>query len=66
MALIVEEVYEAMKEAGASEEKARAAARVMAGYEPRFQKIETDLAVLKWMCGVNIGLTLTVLFKVFS
>ena len=55
-----------MKEAGASEEKARAAARAMAGYEPRFSKIEADLAVLKWMCGLNIGLSLTILFKVFS
>jgi predicted component of type VI protein secretion system len=66
MALIHEEVYEAMKEAGASEEKARAIARAIAGYEPRFSKMETDLAVLKWMCGLNVGLSLTILFKVFS
>ena len=64
--MIVEEVYEPMKEAGASEEKARAAARAMAGYEPRLSKIETDLAVLKWMCGLNLGVSITILFKIFS
>jgi hypothetical protein len=33
----------------APEEKARAAAEELAAYETRFAKIETDLAVIKWM-----------------
>jgi hypothetical protein len=58
MATMISEVYDALKEAGASEEKARKAAEAIAAYEARFQRIETDLAVLKWMVGTNIAITL--------
>ena len=34
--MIVEEVYDALIEAGASEEKARAAAKAIAGYDKLF------------------------------
>ena len=60
------EVYDALKEAGAGEEKARAAAEAIAGYENRFAKIGQDLAVIKWMAGFNLALTTAVLWKVFS
>jgi hypothetical protein len=39
--------YDALVEAGASEEKARAAAEAVTGFENRFARIETDLTVLK-------------------
>lgn len=58
------EVSDALKEAG--EEKARAAAEAIAGYENRFAKIDQDLAVIKWMAGFNLALTTAVLWKVFS
>ena len=64
--MLVEELYDALKEAGATEEKARAAARAVASYESRFSRIEMDLSLLKWMVGANIGLTITILFRVFS
>jgi len=32
----------------------------IAAYEPRFAKLESDVALLKWMVGFNIGLTLLV------
>lgn len=63
--IIIEEIYDAMKEAGASEEKARPVARAIAGYESRFAKIESDLTLLKWMVGVNVGVTITILFRLF-
>ena len=44
--VMVAEVYDALKEAGASEEKARKAAEVLAGFEGRFSAIQTRLAVL--------------------
>ncbi len=47
--------YDALIAAGAPEDKARAAAEELAGYESRFAKIETDLAVLKWMLGVVLA-----------
>jgi hypothetical protein len=55
MAVTLSKTYDALIAAGAPEDKARAAAEELAGYESRFAKIETDLAVLKWMLGVVIA-----------
>jgi hypothetical protein len=55
----------ARAEAGASPDAARKAAEEVAGYENRISKVEADLATLKWMVGVNIGLTLLVVGKSF-
>jgi hypothetical protein len=38
----------------------------VASYENRFARIESDLAVLKWMMGFNLVMTVAVLWKVFS
>ena len=54
MSAIVKEVYDAFLEAGASEEKSTEAAKAIADYNARFNKIETDLLVLKWMVGLVI------------
>ena len=43
---MLSKTYDALVAAGAPEDKARAAAEELAGYESRFAKIETDLAVL--------------------
>ena len=64
--MIVEELYEALKEAGASEEKAKAAARALANYENRFAAIDRDLTLLKRMVGFNLAGTITILFRVFT
>jgi hypothetical protein len=66
MATMISEVYDALKEAGATEEKARAAATVLANYDSRFNRIERDLSVLKWMVGFNLAATVSVVFKVFG
>ena len=66
MSTMISEVYDALKEAGASEEKARKAAEAVASYENRFARIEGDLGVVKWMLGFNLAMTVAVLWKVFS
>lgn len=66
MSTMIFEVYDALKEAGAGEEKAKAAAEAVAAYEHRFAKIEADLLLLKWMMGFNLAMTGTILFKIFS
>lgn len=66
MANMLSEIYDALREAGASEEKARAAATAVASYESRFTRIETGLTVPKWMIGFNLAISLSILFKVFS
>ena len=70
---MISEVYDAFKEAGASEEKARKAAEAIAGYENRFAKIDERFAIpdgrlvlLQWMIGFNLAMTLAILWKVFS
>jgi hypothetical protein len=63
MTAMIREVYEALKEAGASEEKAAKAAEAIASHENHFNKMETDLTLLKWMVGFNLAVSVAVLFK---
>ncbi|WP_347274583.1 hypothetical protein [Candidatus Kuenenia sp.] len=44
---IISEVYDAFKEAGVSEEKARAAASAIADFSGRFDRIDSELKDLK-------------------
>lgn len=71
--MMVEELYEALIEAGASPEKARNASRALADYHDRFERIERKLiehdgkfTLLQWMLGTVIALCLAILFRVFS
>jgi hypothetical protein len=66
MSTMISEVYDALKEAGASEEKARKAAEAIAAYENRFAKIEADLMLLKWMVGYLVVTTTAILWRVFT
>jgi hypothetical protein len=58
MALLLDSLYDALKAAGAPEEQARAAARDVAGYDNRLNRVERDLGILKWMVGVVIAMQL--------
>ncbi len=66
MAVMLSKTYDALLSAGAPEEKARAAAEELAAYETRFAKIETDLAVIKWMLGVVIAGVASLIIKAFA
>ena len=63
---MISDLYHALKEAGASEEKAMKAAEEVATYESRLSKIEQDLAVLKWTVGFNMVMTAGILLKLLS
>ena len=63
---MLSKTYDALIAAGAPDDKARAAAEELAGYESRFVKIETGLAVLKWMVGVNLAASLSLVIKAFA
>ena len=52
MALMSSELYDALLEAGASEEKARKAAETIANYDSQFSEIRSELKVHRWMFGV--------------
>ena len=47
MTTMIVELYEALRAAGAPEDKARAAARALAEHDHRFDRIETELAVIR-------------------
>ena len=77
MSTMISEVYDALKEAGASEEKARKAAETLSGYETRFSSIENDIAtfraetrgefnLVKWMLGTNFAFVLAIFWRVFT
>ena len=58
MTTMITELCDALKDAGAAEDKARKAAETVAAYENRFSQPETDLTVLQWMIGFNLAATL--------
>jgi len=58
------EVYDALKEAGASEQKAKAAAESVASYESRFNKVESDLLLIKRMLGFVLAGVAALILKV--
>ena len=65
MSTMIGEVYEALIEAGASQEKAKKAAESIAAYENRFNRIEADLLVIKWMLGLVIAGVCSLVVKTF-
>lgn len=65
MATLLVEVYDAFKDAGASEDKARAAATAIANYDNRFNKVEADLLVVKWMVGAILAGVVSLVLKTF-
>lgn len=65
MSIIISEVYDAFIAAGTPEEKAKKAAEAMANYEARFNKIDLQLHLLKWMVGFNLAFTMAIVYKLF-
>ena len=65
MATMISEVYDAFIAAGAPEDKARKAAEALADYENRFNRLDTELIVLKWMVGFGIALNIAILTRLF-
>ena len=66
MAVMLSRAYDALLAAGAPDDKARAVAEELAGYESRFAKIETDLTGMKWMLGLLIAGVASLVIKAFA
>lgn len=66
MSLRLGALQDALLDAGANEALAKKAAEELADYERQVAAIRTDLAVLKWMVGTNIAVSLAMLWRVFS
>jgi len=61
MAMMHSKTYDALKAAGAPEDKAREAAEEIAGFENRLTSIEGELKLIKWMLGFNLAATVAVI-----
>lgn len=64
MSTMVVELYEALVDAGASKEKAAAAATALAEYGDRFNSVDAQLLVLRWMAGFNLAFAVAILWRV--
>lgn len=61
MTTMITELYDALIAAGSPEDKARKAAEVIAAYENRFAKMDSDLNLLKWMVGFVLAFCVAIL-----
>ena len=72
MTTMIVELYEALKAAGAPEDKAQAAAKALADYDRRFDQIDGKLAALeaqitmvKWISGATFAGVLALILRTF-
>ncbi len=65
MALMLSKLNDALLAGGTPPDEAQAASDEVAAYENRIATVDTRLAVLTWMAGANLALTIGILFKLF-
>jgi hypothetical protein len=65
MTILNSEIYDALKDAGTAEAKARAAAESVAGYDNRFTKMEHEIRLLQWMVGGIYALLIPIFLRLF-
>ena len=66
MALQLGALRDALLSANADPAKADKAAEEVAAYENRFAKVETDVAISKWMISFVLAFELAILWRVFA
>ena len=66
MALRLGSLYDALRAANIPEERARAAAEEVAGYENRLAAIDQRLTVLTWMVGTLVAITLALFWQSYT
>ena len=63
--MMVSEVYDALREAGASEEKSREAAKAIADYDQRFNRLDAELKLHRLMLTLVLGGIIALVLKAF-
>lgn len=73
MAMMLSKTYEALKAAGAPDDKAREAAEEIAGFENRLisidnrpSRLEAQFSMLQWMVGITMAATFAILWRVLA
>lgn len=65
MTMMITEVYDALRDVGANDEKARRAAEALADYHRDISELRGDTRLLKWMAATNLAFTMAILWRVF-
>jgi hypothetical protein len=65
MSMMISEVYDALLEAGASEEKSREAAKAIADMDQRFNKIDSELKLHRILLTLIFGGIIALILKTF-
>ena len=65
MAVMMGDPYDALRSAGAEDDKAKRAASEVAGFENRPASLDSRVSILTWMVGFNLELTLALASKAF-
>ena len=65
MTMMITEVYHALRDVGANDEKARRAAEALADYQRDISELRGDTRLLKWMAATNLAFTMAILWRVF-
>ncbi|WFE68000.1 hypothetical protein P8S54_07140 [Thiomicrospira sp. R3] len=65
MSIMVSEVYDALREAGASDEKSRAAAQAIVDYDQRFNRIDAELKLHRLILTLVLGGVIALILKSF-
>ena len=60
------EVYAALIEAGAGEDRAREAAKSVARYDTDIAEIKASLLLLKWMVGFTLAFVVAMTWRMFG
>ena len=66
MALMMSNLYEALRRANVPDDLARKAAEEVAGYESQMAAIRSDVQLLKWMVGTSVAVGLGNLWLSFN
>ena len=66
MSTMNSEVYAALIDAGADDEKAREAAISVARYDSDIAEIKASLLLLKWMVGFTLAFVVAMTWRVFA
>ena len=65
MAIMISGLYDALKSAGAKEDKARQAAIEVAAYDNELKEIKSDLKLIKWMLTFILAFCVAITMKLF-
>ena len=66
MSTMNSEVYAALIDAGADDEKAREAAKSVARYDNDIAEIKASLLLLKWMVGFTLAFVVAMAWRTFG